>query len=503
MAKRRVIITDSDLGSSDEDFEPETKPKKNARKRVKRSEPAMPKPAKSPSSGVHYPPHGVTLHQIDFAGEICRPLLEWYHGVSTSRGMPWRKPYDPSLDKNARSQRAYEVWISEIMLQQTQVATVIPYYNRWMDKFPTIRHLASSSIDEVNSLWKGLGYYSRASRLLAGAQAVVNDMEGIMPPNAKEMEAKIPGVGRYSSGAICSIAYGEAVPVLDGNVHRLLSRFLALHAQPKAKATLEILWSAAQAIVCGVKPPSEEAIGHSTSTLHQDTAGARRPEDPAIGYKTPFAKYVRYEIAQPRGQTSSQIPDIEELCSVCEPLMLGGGVSSFPMKVERKKAREELDLVSVVEWCSETQQRVFLLVKRPENGLLAGLHEFPTSANVPTPVSQATSAEITNSLLSTSVYHIVDVKPAGEVVHVFSHIKKTYRVQWVRLGGCDRPPMVVSSFADEPTSTKGSSKRRNASPSKPSQLPGAAVWLEMDQVLEANISTGVRKVWDLVSKLWK
>jgi A/G-specific adenine glycosylase len=87
--------------------------------------------------------------------------------------MPWRKPYDPNQDPDERAQRAYEVWVSEIMLQQTQVATVIPYYTRWMEKFPTIQHIAEASIDEVNALWKGLGYYSRASRLLAGAKKAV------------------------------------------------------------------------------------------------------------------------------------------------------------------------------------------------------------------------------------------------------------------------------------------------------------------------------------------
>lgn len=101
-----------------------------------------------------------------------------------------------------------------------------------------------------------MGYYSRASRLLAGAQKVVNIYEGRLPDNAKEMEANIPGIGRYSAGAICSIAYGERVPVLDGNVHRLFSRFLALHALPKSKATLDVLWAAATAMVENDSPPS-------------------------------------------------------------------------------------------------------------------------------------------------------------------------------------------------------------------------------------------------------
>jgi A/G-specific adenine glycosylase len=162
------------------------------------------------------------------------------------------------------------------MLQQTQVATVIPYYTQWMEKFPTIRDLAAADIDTVNCLWKGLGYYSRAARLLAGAQKVVTNFSGRLPANATSLEKEIPGIGRYryqhstvliaavyiltlrpSAGAICSIAYGICAPVLDGNVQRLLSRVLALHVSPKAKKTLDILWDGAEAMVEGSDRPGD------------------------------------------------------------------------------------------------------------------------------------------------------------------------------------------------------------------------------------------------------
>ncbi|GAV99699.1 DNA glycosylase [Lentinula edodes] len=196
-----------------------------------------------------FPGHSKSSHIVSSPLPIRKALLKWYATVCTDRGMPWRKPHDVNLDMKGRAQRAYEVWVSEVMLQQTQVATVIPYYNAWMKKFPTVVDLAESSVDEVNALWKGLGYYSRASRLLAAAQIVVRDHQGRLPNNAKEMEAHIPGIGRYSAGAISSIAYGERVPVVDGNVHRLFSRFLVLHAPPKSKATQDILWAAATAMV--------------------------------------------------------------------------------------------------------------------------------------------------------------------------------------------------------------------------------------------------------------
>lgn len=542
MAKRRVIEIESEVESSSSEYSPpSTAGQPTSRKRRKRKEPESATRVEHPETDTtreYCPSHAASVHQIQSAASTCRALLQWYTGVSESRGMPWRKPYDPSLSIDARAQRAYEVWISEIMLQQTQVATVIPYYNRWMEKFPTIRDLAAASIDEVNSLWKGLGYYSRASRLLSGAQKTVKDFNGRLPDNAKDMEAHIPGIGRYSAGAICSIAYGEVVPVLDGNVHRLLSRFLALHAQPKAKATLNILWSAANDIVCGVKAPREEVI--EAVADDELTTGARSTENPAIGYpgdvnqalielgstickvrdpnceECPLRDQCAGYLWSSASKTASDdIPDIEELCTICEPLERGSGVLAFPMKVERKKAREELDLVNVIEWRSKSQQRMFLLVKRPENGLLAGLYEFPTLANVTASISNSTSTESLLSMyLSSKVnlrvdagsadsesYHIVNTTPVGDVIHVFSHIKKTYRVQWVLLEGCSEPPFPTPLNDDKPTKTP--SRRAKHPRSESTQRSSGTAWFEMNEVPEANIGTGVRKVWELTKRLWE
>ncbi|KAJ8701593.1 hypothetical protein PTI98_000357 [Pleurotus ostreatus] len=542
MAKRRVIEIESEVESSSSEYSPpSTARQPTSRKRRKRKEPEGATRVEHPETDTtreYCPSHAPSVHQIQSAASTCRALLQWYTGVSESRGMPWRKPYDPSLSIDARAQRAYEVWISEIMLQQTQVATVIPYYNRWMEKFPTIRDLAAASIDEVNSLWKGLGYYSRASRLLSGAQKTVKDFNGRLPDNAKDMEAHIPGIGRYSAGAICSIAYGEVVPVLDGNVHRLLSRFLALHAQPKAKATLNILWSAANDIVCGVKAPREEVI--KAVADDELTTGARSTENPAIGYpgdvnqalielgstickvrdpnceECPLRDQCAGYLWSSASKTASDdIPDIEELCTICEPLERGSGVLAFPMKVERKKAREELDLVNVIEWRSKSQQRMFLLVKRPENGLLAGLYEFPTLANVTASISNSTSTESLLSMyLSSKVYlrvdagsadsesyHIVNTKPVGDVIHVFSHIKKTYRVQWVLLEGCSEPPFPTPLNDDK--STKTPSRRAKQPRSESTQRSSGTAWFDMNEVAEANIGTGVRKVWELTKRLWE
>lgn len=125
---------------------------------------------------------------------------------------------------------------------QTQVATVIDYYNRWMTAFPTIQDLANADIEKVNSLWAGLGYYSRAKRLWEGAQKVVNQLGGLLPDNAKDLQSEIPGVGRYTAGAVASIVFGEATPVVDGNVIRVIARWRAIHADPKKAKSVELFW---------------------------------------------------------------------------------------------------------------------------------------------------------------------------------------------------------------------------------------------------------------------
>lgn len=204
-------------------------------------------------------PHASSQHVLGDGrrDELHDALLAWYATVHDARTMPWRKPWDDTLSAADRAQRAYEVWVSEIMLQQTQVATVVPYYTRWMERFPTVHQLAGADIEDVNALWKGLGYYSRAARLLEGAKVIVRDYDGTMPSDPAVLEKSVPGIGRYSAGAITSIAYGVCAPVLDGNVHRLLSRVLAVYAPPQAKATLSLLWAAALALVTGSTTPGD------------------------------------------------------------------------------------------------------------------------------------------------------------------------------------------------------------------------------------------------------
>ncbi|KAF8662369.1 hypothetical protein AX16_001174 [Volvariella volvacea WC 439] len=541
MGKRRALSDSSDFdgglsSSSDADWAEPTK--KGSRqgtsrhgKRVKKDEVAL-QVAKGLQQSVS---HFSSLHMISSPQECRTALLRWYSDVEDARGMPWRKPYNPNLGPEEKAQRAYEVWVSEVMLQQTQVATVIPYYNRWMEKYTPISWFslleqlifktgfqpyrpysltqATASIEEVNAVWKGLGYYSRASRLLNGAQKAVRDYGGKLPDNAKEMEANIPGIGRYSAGAICSIAYGERVPVLDGNVHRLLSRLLALHAPPKAKATLDILWQAATDMVLKqltpttIDSPSRNSPdGPLTSDSYQHPGDINQAlielgstvckvRDPQCE-SCPLQPWCAgYAIAS-RNNPTQQIADIEEICSLCVDIPSEGDVTVYPMKAARKKAREELDIVNVIEWrrlAAQSQDRFFLVVRRPDDGLLAGLYEFPTKVDVPRSITASRLEKVPNELLSTillpdiplyigpskvakaasdssnsnnavtgRIARIAKIEPMGDVLHIFSHIKKTYRVQWVVLEGGDEAPELRSEPHEMVKEQKSSGAKKKA-----------------------------------------
>ncbi len=163
-------------------------------------------------------------------------LLRWF--AAHERDLPWRRTRDP-----------YAIWIAEVMLQQTQVATVVPYYRRFLARFPDVAALAAAEEEEVLGCWSGLGYYRRARSLHAGARRLLRDHGGRLPRDAAALRA-LPGVGRYTAGAIASIAFDLAEPVLDGNVRRVLARVLALRGAGVEAA----LWGAAAELVPGAAP---------------------------------------------------------------------------------------------------------------------------------------------------------------------------------------------------------------------------------------------------------
>lgn len=170
-------------------------------------------------------------------------LLPWFK--QKKRSLPWRKNCDP-----------YRVWISEIMLQQTQVNTVIPYYERWMKQFPNVRILARACLSEVFKAWEGLGYYRRARHLHETAKIVQKKFAGKFQDSKDEL-MKLPGIGRYTAGAIASIAFGKAEPVLDGNVKRVLSRIFAVRDAVDSGGGEKKLWALATSLVQGSGDPGD------------------------------------------------------------------------------------------------------------------------------------------------------------------------------------------------------------------------------------------------------
>lgn len=180
------------------------------------------------------------------AKEFSKRLLRWYDRFR--RDLPWRLgsdlagPLDP-----------YHVLVSETMLQQTQVATVIPYYQRFLLRFPTINDLAAADEQDVLRLWQGLGYYSRARNLQAAARKVVSDHSGALPRD-RDALLKLPGIGRYTAGAIASIAFDLRAPILDGNVTRVLCRLDNIAADPRQKETAAHLWRRAEEILPAKRP---------------------------------------------------------------------------------------------------------------------------------------------------------------------------------------------------------------------------------------------------------
>jgi len=164
-----------------------------------------------------------------------RRLRAWY--ADHARDLPWRRNRDP-----------YAIWISEIMLQQTQVATGRPYFERFVGRFPTIAALAAAEEQEVLRLWEGLGYYRRARQLHQAARLVASEHDGVFPRDA-ELVRRLPGIGRYTAGAILSIAFDARQPILEANTLRLFSRLLAYRGQPASTEGQRLLWAMAEAVL--------------------------------------------------------------------------------------------------------------------------------------------------------------------------------------------------------------------------------------------------------------
>ncbi len=280
--------------------------------------------------------NGLTPLSIVPVVEIARRLADWH--PDQQRDLPWR--HAPA------GQRApYAVWISEIMAQQTRVETVVDYFNRWMERFPTVEALAAADQQEVLKLWEGLGYYARARNLHKAAQRVVAEFGGDLPRHRAQILG-LPGIGEYTAGAILSIAFGQPEPILDGNVKRVLSRLWDI-AQPISETeTLKTLWALARQIA-EAAPPG--AAGIVNEGLMELGATLCVPQNPRC-----------------------LLCPLADLCAAN-----ANGTQNQRPVMPPKKQTPHYDVAAGVIWQGDPFASKLLIAQRPQEGMLGGLWEFP------------------------------------------------------------------------------------------------------------------------------
>jgi A/G-specific adenine glycosylase len=284
-------------------------------------------------------------------------LLDWF--AAHARDLPWRRTRDP-----------YAIWVSEIMLQQTQVKTVIPFWNRWLRELPTIETAAKAPSEKIHKLWEGLGYYTRVRNLQKAAQVIVEKHGGKFPEKFEEVLA-LPGIGRYTAGAICSIAFNQPTPILDGNVIRVLTRIFGIGENPKEKETNARLWQLAEDLVIEAhssrwgERPREPDIGR------QKHATAREDARPTKNEKCSHLNQSLMElgalVCTPRNPQCLICP-VKKLCVA----FAENRTEELPNLGKRETATARHFIAFVVE-----QNGKFLVRQRPAGVVNAHLWEFP------------------------------------------------------------------------------------------------------------------------------
>lgn len=302
------------------------------------------------------------------AAAVHRPLLRWYR--QEARDLPWRRTNDP-----------YAIWISEIMLQQTQVRTTVAYYERFMQRFPTVEKLASARLDTVLKLWEGLGYYGRARNLHKAARVIVTRFAGRLPA-AREELLRLPGIGDYTAGAIASIAFGQREAIVDGNVTRVLSRIFRICQDPRETPVRKEIWEIARRLL----PKSN--VGDFNQALME----------------------LGSEICVPRTPRCGDCP-LRRVCRARKH----GEQTSLPVRRLQKKIPSYVVVVGVI-----YKNGRILIDKRKPEGLLGGLWEFPGGKQKPgESLEYALKREIREELgITIRVKH-----PLVTIDHAYSHFR--------------------------------------------------------------------------------
>lgn len=261
-----------------------------------------------------------------FKSTFVRKLIDWYQ--KNKRDLPWRHTSDP-----------YKIWVAEVMLQQTQVDQVVPYYERFIKKFPDAHALAAAELSEVLKVWEGMGYYSRARNLQNAAQIIVRDYHGKLPATHDEL-IKIPGIGPYTAAAVASIAFNEDYPVVDGNVLRVLARILKIQEYPRKNGIKARFVQAARDLL-----PSGQASDFNQGLMELGAV-----------------------VCTPRKPKCTECP----ITFFCQAYQTLDDPSILPVK-SPQKAKPHYTVVVGIIW----KDGKILIDQRPKNGLLGGLWEFP------------------------------------------------------------------------------------------------------------------------------
>ncbi len=313
--------------------------------------------------------------QFDLKKKIQSKLLQWFE--KNQRDLPWRKTKDP-----------YAIWVSEIMLQQTQVKTVIPYYHTFLKSFPTIHHLAKADLSEVLRVWEGLGYYSRARNLHKASQIVLDRFHGKIPDSMKDL-LTLPGIGRSTAGAILSFAFNKESPILDSNAKRVLSRLFAVSRNSRERNTEQSLWKISESLIPkGFSNPFNQALMDLGSMIC-------KPKDP-------------------------QCPKCP-LQNLCKGKEVPG---RYPGKEDRKKIPHIESVAAVIQ-----KDGKVLLRQRPPKGLLGGLWEFPDWKIEEKPKSRLKLRLKLRNFIKKEMKMNVEVKELiGTFRQTYSHFKLTLHV---------------------------------------------------------------------------
>ena len=304
------------------------------------------------------------------AASLREKFLAWYD--RERRDLPWRHSDDP-----------YAIWISETMLQQTRVETVIPYWERFLERFPDVDSLADASQEDVYAHWAGLGYYSRARNLHAAARAIVDEHGGELPRSADALR-ELPGIGRYTAGAVSSIAFDQPEAIVDGNVKRVLARLLGIRRDVMEKDVAARIWEEAAQLVQGERP------GDLNQALMELGATVCTPRSPRCD-ACPIA----------RGCDARKAGDAE----------------SLPIKVKKTKVKK---VRGVAVWL--TRKGRVLAVKREAGGLLGGLWELPGGDLESRETPEAGARRLVEASVGLTPGGL---EAAGRVAHTFTHRELT------------------------------------------------------------------------------